>query len=82
MLLLTSTLPPLQDVAYHFLAVVFYLSASVILAYITILKGWGVTVTPGNLAVMLLNSELLKVYRLDIAAVVCHPSLLYLSISF
>lgn len=61
---------PSVDVAYHTLAVVFYLSASVILAYITVLKGWGVTVTPGNLAVMLLNSELLKVYRLDIAAVV------------
>ncbi|XP_075902280.1 myelin and lymphocyte protein-like [Nelusetta ayraudi] len=61
---------PALDVAYHFLAVVFYLSASVILAYITILKGWGVTVASGNLVVTLLNSELLKVYRLDIAAVV------------
>lgn len=60
----------LQDAGYHFVAVVLYLSASVILAYITELKGWGVTVTPGNLVVNVLNADRFKIYRLDIAAVV------------
>ncbi|XP_029691199.1 myelin and lymphocyte protein-like [Takifugu rubripes] len=58
------------DVGYHFVAVVLYLSASVILAYITLLKGWGMTIAPGNLIVNVLTSDLLKIYRLDIAAVV------------
>ncbi|XP_034754749.1 myelin and lymphocyte protein-like [Etheostoma cragini] len=49
----SSICPPL-DVGYHFVAVVFYLSASVILSYITLLRGGGD----------------LKIYRLDIAAVV------------
>lgn len=64
-----TPLPP-QDVGYHFVAVVLYLSASVILAYITLLKGWGMTIAPGNLIVNVLTSDLLKIYRLDIAAVV------------
>ncbi|XP_068423580.1 mal, T cell differentiation protein b [Clinocottus analis] len=46
------------DAGYHFLAVVFYLSASVALAYITLLHGAA------------LNPEGLKIYRLEIAAVV------------
>uniref|UniRef100_A0A3Q3WL45 Myelin and lymphocyte protein n=1 Tax=Mola mola TaxID=94237 RepID=A0A3Q3WL45_MOLML len=49
---------PSLDAGYHFLAVVFYLSASVDLAYVTILKG------------RVLSAENLKIYRLDIAAVV------------
>lgn len=70
--LLPPTTTPLlpQDAGYHFVAVVLYLSASVILAYITVLKGWGMTIAPGNLIVNVLTSELLKIYRLDIAAVV------------
>ncbi len=43
-----------QDFAYHGLAAFFYLSAGVILAYITILQKYGVA----------------KTYRIDIAAVV------------
>ncbi|XP_028458765.1 myelin and lymphocyte protein-like [Perca flavescens] len=50
---------PSLDVGYHFVAVVFYLSASVILAYITFLRGVLQSLTVD-----------LKTYRLDIAAVV------------
>ncbi|XP_068587970.1 myelin and lymphocyte protein-like [Cebidichthys violaceus] len=50
---------PSLDVGYHFVAVVFYLSAAVDLAYITILTSQTVTVV-----------GFLKIYRLDIAAVV------------
>ncbi|XP_018550818.1 myelin and lymphocyte protein [Lates calcarifer] len=57
-----SSVWPTLDVAYHFVAVVFYLSASVDLAYITIVIGSTVNV--------LSTGELLKIYRLDIAAVV------------
>ncbi|XP_070771948.1 myelin and lymphocyte protein-like [Enoplosus armatus] len=57
-----SSIWPSLDVGYHFVAVVFYLSASVDLAYITILRG---------LSLAIISSEDdLKVYRLDIAAVV------------
>lgn len=49
---------------------VLYLSASVLLAYITLLKGWGMTITPGNLIINTLTNDILKIYRLDIAAVV------------
>ncbi|XP_035462094.1 myelin and lymphocyte protein [Scophthalmus maximus] len=55
-----SSVWPSLDVGYHFVAVVFYLSAAVDLAYITILKGSLTTMPPENL----------KIYRLDIAAVV------------
>nr|XP_046258448.1 myelin and lymphocyte protein-like isoform X1 [Scatophagus argus] len=65
-----SSIWPTLDVAYHFVSVVFYLSASVDLAYITILKGWGVTLVTNNFLTTLLSDESLKIYRLDIAAVV------------
>ncbi|CAL8390776.1 unnamed protein product [Arctogadus glacialis] len=52
---------PTLDVAYHFVAVLLYLSASVVLAYFT--------VQIGTFAPVLIPS-LLKNYRLDIAAVV------------
>ncbi|XP_049456091.1 myelin and lymphocyte protein-like [Epinephelus fuscoguttatus] len=57
-----SSIWPSLDVGYHFVAVVFYLSASVVLAYITILAGRAVQISslPG----------FLKIYRLDISAVV------------
>ncbi|XP_061693820.1 myelin and lymphocyte protein-like isoform X2 [Syngnathoides biaculeatus] len=62
---------PALDTGYHFLAAVFYLSASVILAYVTVLKGWGVTVdSRGVVNLVPLVGEGLKIYRLDIAAVV------------
>ncbi|XP_031171856.1 myelin and lymphocyte protein-like [Sander lucioperca] len=50
---------PSLDVGYHFVAVVFYLSASVILAYVTLLR-----------ATIQFLQYGLKTYRLDIAAVV------------
>ncbi|KAK9541148.1 hypothetical protein VZT92_001215 [Zoarces viviparus] len=50
---------PSLDVGYHFVAVVFYLSAAVQLAYVTVQLGQVVTVL-----------DFLKIYRLDIAAVV------------
>ncbi|XP_061546752.1 myelin and lymphocyte protein-like [Phycodurus eques] len=66
-----SGICPALDMCYHFLAAVFYLSASVILAYITVLKGWGVTVNSGGtLSIVPLIGEGLKIYRLDVAAVV------------
>ncbi|XP_047458184.1 myelin and lymphocyte protein-like isoform X2 [Mugil cephalus] len=55
-----SSIWPGLDVAYHFVASVFYLSASVILAYITF--------RTANFASI--SDELLKIYRLDISAVV------------
>ncbi|XP_061600902.1 myelin and lymphocyte protein-like [Cololabis saira] len=55
-----SSIWPGLDVCFHFVAVVFYLSASVILAYITILHA----------SVSGLSSQLLKIYRLEISAVV------------
>ncbi|KAM4591005.1 myelin and lymphocyte protein isoform 1-T1 [Odontesthes bonariensis] len=51
---------PSLDAGFHFLAVVFYLSASVDLAYITILSS----------VLRQFSPEALKNYRLDIAAVV------------
>ncbi|XP_077586362.1 myelin and lymphocyte protein-like [Stigmatopora nigra] len=66
-----SSIWPALDTFYHFLAVVFYLSASVILAYITVLKGWGYTINSGGTqSIVVLIGEGLKIYRLDIAAVV------------
>ncbi|XP_042358094.1 myelin and lymphocyte protein-like [Plectropomus leopardus] len=66
-----SSIWPSLDVGYHFVAVVFYLSASVDLAYITVLKGWGLTIVSGfpDLT-LLIDPDNLKIYRLDIAAVV------------
>lgn len=49
----------LQDAGFHFLAVVFYLSASVDLAYITFAYGLNLP-----------TFDILKIYRLDISAVV------------
>uniref|UniRef100_A0A3Q1H4E3 Myelin and lymphocyte protein n=1 Tax=Acanthochromis polyacanthus TaxID=80966 RepID=A0A3Q1H4E3_9TELE len=57
-----SSIWPSLDVGFHFLAVVFFLSASVDLAYITYLKGVAFTAFP--------TAESLKLYRLDISAVV------------
>ncbi|XP_076599594.1 myelin and lymphocyte protein-like isoform X2 [Chaetodon auriga] len=51
---------PSLDVGYHFLAVLFYLSSSVDLAYVTFVAG----------VTSVLGDENLKIYRLDIAAVV------------
>ncbi|KAG7280273.1 hypothetical protein CRUP_026814 [Coryphaenoides rupestris] len=51
---------PEFDAAYHFVAVVMYLSASVALAQVTV--GFGL--------VVVLVPTVLKTYRLDIAAVV------------
>uniref|UniRef100_UPI0037E798DF myelin and lymphocyte protein-like n=1 Tax=Semicossyphus pulcher TaxID=241346 RepID=UPI0037E798DF len=66
-----SSVWPSLDVGFHFVAAVFYLSALVDLAYITILKGWGLTIVSGTvISTSLLVSENLKNYRLDIAAVV------------
>ncbi|XP_026166028.1 myelin and lymphocyte protein-like [Mastacembelus armatus] len=60
-----SSIWPSLDVFYHFVAVVFYLSASVILAYFTI--GIGQVVNSGS---SLTPDALLKIYRLQISAVV------------
>ncbi|XP_060896180.1 myelin and lymphocyte protein-like [Labrus mixtus] len=62
-----SSIWPSLDVGFHFVAAVFYLSALVGLAFLTIQKG--------NLIAILsttspLFAEFLKSYRLDIAAVV------------
>uniref|UniRef100_A0A3P9MZ57 Myelin and lymphocyte protein n=1 Tax=Poecilia reticulata TaxID=8081 RepID=A0A3P9MZ57_POERE len=50
----------LQDAGFHFVAAVFYLSASVVLAYITIVYK----------TASIVDITLLKTYRLDISAVV------------
>ncbi|XP_043992385.1 myelin and lymphocyte protein-like [Gambusia affinis] len=55
-----SSFWPGLDAGFHFVAAVFYLSASVVLAYVTIqIKTLSV-----------LDAEILKIYRLDISAVV------------
>ncbi|XP_053731417.1 myelin and lymphocyte protein-like [Synchiropus splendidus] len=59
-----SSLWPSLDAGYHFLATVFYLSASVVLAYITVQVGTTVK------ALVVVPAELLKNYRLFISAVV------------
>jgi len=61
--------PPLQDVGYHFLAAVLYLSAAVPLAFITLLYGQVINALGGS---TLIPFDVLKVYRLEIAAVVIH----------
>ncbi|XP_056465481.1 myelin and lymphocyte protein-like [Gadus chalcogrammus] len=55
---------PSLDVAYHFVAVLLYLSASVVLAYLTVAIGTVASAVP------VLPPSALKIYRLDIAAVV------------
>ncbi|XP_060943824.1 mal, T cell differentiation protein b [Limanda limanda] len=55
-----SSVWPSLDVGYHFVAAVFYLSASVLLANITVLRGKLSVLSPAEL----------KFYRLDISAVV------------
>lgn len=60
-----SSIWPALDAGYHFVAVVFFLSASVALAYITYGIGQGVKIGIG-----FLSAELLKIYRLYISAVV------------
>ncbi|XP_071336155.1 myelin and lymphocyte protein-like [Trachinotus anak] len=57
-----SNIWPSLDAGYHFVAVVFYLSASVALAYITLVNGVRRVLPPVD--------ENLKIYRLDISAVV------------
>ncbi|PWA14063.1 hypothetical protein CCH79_00015796, partial [Gambusia affinis] len=57
-----SSFWPGLDAGFHFVAAVFYLSASVVLAYVTIqIK---------TLSLSALDAEILKIYRLDISAVV------------
>lgn len=55
-----SAIWPTLDVAYHFIAVVFYLSASVILANVTL----------GIKQLSLIDSSFFKLYQEDVAAVV------------
>ncbi|XP_054456746.1 myelin and lymphocyte protein-like [Anoplopoma fimbria] len=63
-----SSVWPSLDVGYHFVAVVFYLSASVALAYITLILG---TLVNLGISQPVLNQfDSLKIYRLNIAAVV------------
>ncbi|XP_056148302.1 myelin and lymphocyte protein-like [Lampris incognitus] len=62
-----SSIWPTLDVGYHFFAAVLYLSASVVLAYITYSYGLVVNITSGS---DLNFQELLKTFRLDISAVV------------
>uniref|UniRef100_A0A3P8RM18 Myelin and lymphocyte protein n=1 Tax=Amphiprion percula TaxID=161767 RepID=A0A3P8RM18_AMPPE len=57
-----SSVWPSLDVGFHFLAVVFFLSASVDLAYVTFRNGEEYQLSP--------TDERLKIFRLDIAAVV------------
>uniref|UniRef100_A0A667ZSX3 Myelin and lymphocyte protein n=1 Tax=Myripristis murdjan TaxID=586833 RepID=A0A667ZSX3_9TELE len=54
-----SSIWPSLDVGYHFVAVVFYLSASVALAFVTFTHG-----------VLIVSDEQIKIYRLEISAVV------------
>ncbi|KAG7228494.1 hypothetical protein INR49_007667 [Caranx melampygus] len=58
-----SSIWPSLDVGYHFVAAVFYLSASVPLAYITLIQGKAA-------AIPIIFGDALKIYRLDISAVV------------
>ncbi|XP_005941352.1 myelin and lymphocyte protein [Haplochromis burtoni] len=62
-----SSIWPALDTGYHFVAVVFFLSASVDLAYITYEIGQQVKLAQ---VLALPTAELLKIYRLYISAVV------------
>lgn len=67
-----SSVWPAVDTGFHFVAAVFYLSAGVELAYVTIVNGLAF-----QIAAQPLKDELLKIYRLDIAAVVmCYVAIL------
>ncbi|XP_010795371.1 myelin and lymphocyte protein [Notothenia coriiceps] len=59
---------PTMDVGYHFVATVFYLSASVPLACITVLQGQVLALVSGLNSDFLLEAR--KIYKLHIAAVV------------
>lgn len=59
-----SSIWPALDAGYHFVSVVFFLSASVDLAFVTIINGQAVS------AAGVVFGDLLKIYRLEIAAVV------------
>lgn len=61
-----SSVWPALDTGYHFVAVVFFLSASVDLAIVTINAGIKMQAASAST----LQAELLKIYRLDISAVV------------
>ncbi|KAI4813027.1 hypothetical protein KUCAC02_024381 [Chaenocephalus aceratus] len=65
---------PALDVGYHFVATVFYLGASVPLAFITVLEGQIFAALAAVAPVSGLNSDVLlearKIYKLHIAAVV------------
>ncbi|KAL3050608.1 hypothetical protein OYC64_012602 [Pagothenia borchgrevinki] len=65
---------PALDVGYHFVATVFYLSASVPLAYITVVVGQSLPALAALPPVLGLNPDVLievrKIYKLYIAAVV------------
>ncbi|KAM6997739.1 myelin and lymphocyte protein-like isoform 1-T1 [Tautogolabrus adspersus] len=66
-----SSIWPSLDVGFHFVAAVFYLSALVVLAYITILNGLGIRIlSTADIQTSPFFAEGLKIYRLDIAAVV------------
>ncbi|XP_053189238.1 myelin and lymphocyte protein-like [Scomber japonicus] len=65
-----SSMWPSLDVGYHFVAVVFYLSASVVLAYMTVLQGNVLALLPSTTFPSALLRSVLKTYRLTISAVV------------
>ncbi|XP_044227877.1 myelin and lymphocyte protein-like isoform X1 [Thunnus albacares] len=65
-----SKIWPSLDVGYHFVAAVFYLGASVPLAYITLIRGEAVKLIPSGVPLNPLMEDILKKYRLTIAAVV------------
>lgn len=64
-----SNIWPSLDVGYHFVAAVFYLSASVVLAFITIFTGDLIQPIQSTVLEPLFQ-ERIKIYRLEIAAVV------------
>ncbi|KAK2843893.1 hypothetical protein Q7C36_012108 [Tachysurus vachellii] len=63
-----SSVWPGLDVGYHFIAVLFYLSSSVALAYVTLYYKYLLT-NEGSISTIL-TDQYLKTYREDIAAVV------------
>lgn len=65
-----SSIWPALDAGYHFVSVVFFLSASVDLAIVTISSGLPVGVASAAGITGAFVDELLKNYRLEIAAVV------------
>ncbi|XP_027032431.1 myelin and lymphocyte protein-like [Tachysurus fulvidraco] len=65
-----SSVWPGLDVGYHFIAVLFYLSSSVALAYVTLFYKSLLTNLDTISPITGLTDEYLKIYREDIAAVV------------